>query len=364
MYCALLISALAQADDIGGVVIDAEGAPVPNVEVELRVGVARYSLTPNHDNWLFIGSPAKGQTDAQGRFSFQGLPEGAVASVFVKTDKGAGFAHGAKDLKLQLAPLGSVKGKISGKRQQLKGLRIWVSGCRGFASAEVHPDPKTGRFEIEGLPAGPARIHCKANNFDFAIRDVEVVSGKTVTVKTAKFTEKFITRGDPLVEVTKVKLVDEKGTPIAGVQMWWSSRWMDGGMNSDGDGIIKLAGGGVAIGGPPYILILRSLNREKSPLLGTYKKIKKGAAIVEVSEPREITGTVALGNEPVAQYRVAVVHTASKRVFHAVMVDGKYKVHLPEGKCRFVVGMADGKLREKEIDVQSPFLPITLIFPK
>lgn len=364
MVCALLFATLAQAEEIGGVVLDADNKPLASVAVEARIGVARYALSPHYDNWLFVGQPMKGQTDAKGRFNFQNLPADAVLTVFVKTQKGTGFAQGSKDLKVQLAPFGVLKGKIAGKRQQLKGARIWINSCFGMSGFEVKPDPKSGRFEHEEVPVGPARLYFKNHNFDFAIRDVEVKPGKNKPVKTAKFTEKYITRGDPLVEVTKVKLVDPDGLPLTGVQMWWSSRFMDGGMNSDREGVIKLAGGGVAIGAPPYILILRSLNREKVPLLGTYKKVKKGTALVEVTELRKVTGTLKVGGEPLEHYRIAAVGPPDKRVFHANVESGTFTIHLPEGKSRLVIGTVDGKLREKQVEVKAVNQPVEIELPK
>ena len=361
----LLFAALASAGDIGGTVVDPEGKPVADVEVLMRVGLARYALTPHYDEWLFVGQQLKAKTDDAGKFTFTNLPDGAVGSVYVQTTGGAGFAQGTADLKVQVQELGSLKGKVSGKRQQLKGVRVWVRVCRGFSSAETKPDPKTGRYAVPGIAAGDARVFVKNHNFNLAIHDVEVVPKKTISVKSAKFTEKYIAGTDTLVDATKIKFVDAKGKPLQGIRMWWSSRFMDGGMNSDADGVIKMIGGAVAIGGPPYILRYASLEKDKVPMLGTFKKVKRGVAIVEVGTMVKLTGTVKVGDDAVEHFRLAVVGPAkTERVYHAHVADGSFTVYVPAGKCRFVVGTVDGKLRTKSQAVQAANLPIALEFPE
>jgi len=362
MVGAILFCSLATAGEIRCVVLDADGKPAADVAVEMRVGLARYALTKSYDEWLFLGSPHQGKTDQNGKVTFSNLPDGAVGAVLARAPDGAAFAQGSGDLELRLAPLGNIKGKISGGRSDLKGARVWVSSCHGLAGIEAKPDEKTGRFEVEGVPAGPARVYVKTFNFDLARYDVDVVPGKDVKLKSTRFSDKFVLGWEPLVDVMRVQFVNEKGEALAGINMWWSSRFMSGAMDSDGAGETKLAGGGVAIGGPPYVLHLSSIQRDKVPLFGELQKVKRGVAIVEIREIPKLKGTLKIAGKPVDHYRVVVIGPPDERIVHATVEAGQFEVYAPLGKCRIVVGTADGKLREKEIDVTNLEIPLHLEF--
>jgi hypothetical protein len=192
-------------------------------------------------------------------------------------------------------------------------------------------------------------------NWDVARHDVEIVAGKAASVPNTKIKEDAtLPSPDPQVEVTAAKLVDPQGSPMQGVQLIWSSRFMDGGMDSDADGLVKLAGGGVAIGAPPYLLRLQSLKgRQGAFFEGALKKTTKGTAIVELRPLAEVTGSVSIAKAGVEKYLLLVVGPGDKpRVYTASVENGKFKVFVPRGKCRFVVGTADGKTREHAFDVE------------
>lgn len=330
-------------------VVDASGQPVAGAEVTLHVGWTRYALTPGFDRWFAVETK-KGTTAADGRCAFSGLPAGTVATAYVKTAQAVGVARGAGDLQVKLGAFGALKGKVLGKRQELKALRIWVRGGHGLGSGEATVDKKKGTFVVEGLTPGPARIFLKASNFDVARRDVELVAGKTAKAKAFKYRGKFAPSADPLVDCLKVKLIDSNGQPVPDVQLIWSSRWMDGGMNSDADGVVKLAGGAVAIGGPPYLLRLQSLKGKRAVFQGMLGKVKRGVAIVELQLLLKVDGTVKRGGAALDKYRLLVVgEGTSPRVYIAGVEEGKFTLTLPAGRCRVVVGTADGKFHEQQV---------------
>ena len=78
------VAAAARADQVSGVVQDEKGQPVPGVAVALEVGHARYALTASFDHWYAVQSHS-GKSGDDGRFTFDDLPEGAVATVHVNT---------------------------------------------------------------------------------------------------------------------------------------------------------------------------------------------------------------------------------------------------------------------------------------
>lgn len=346
-----LITAVCRADELSGVVQDAKGNPVPGVAVSLEVGRARYSLTPAFDEWYAVQSKS-GTTGDDGRFAFSDLTEGAVSTAFVNTGTAVGVAHGSGELTVRLGKPGAVRGKVTGKRQDLKGVRVFARGGMGLGFVESTVDKKTGTYTVAGVAPGEGRVSVLLNNFKIASQNLKIEGGTTAKAKTVKYKGKFAAGPDPLVECLKVKLVDGDSNPVHAVQLLWSSRWMDGGMNSDEQGMVKLAGGGVGIGGPPYFLRLTSLKGGQGMYGGVLKKVRKGIAIVEIHALHGVKGRVLREETPVEHYRLFIVGPGeTPRVYWANVADGEYTAHLPAGTCRFIVGTADARLHTHEYEV-------------
>lgn len=348
-----LFATVCAASDISGIVLDEEGKPVAGTEVMLEIGKARYALTPDYDWWLAVDTKTV-TTGADGKFTFADLPDGAVGTASAKGTGTFGFAQGTGPLEVKLGPTGSVKGRLIGKGNDIKQLRVYAIGGMGFGGRDGTIDKRTGGFEIEGLPPGEGRVFIKRGNWDVARHDIEITAGKAATAPNTKVKEGVhLPTLDPEVDVTKTKLVDQQGSAMAGVQLIWSSAWMDGGMDSDNDGVVLLAGGGVAIGGPPYLLRLQTLRSKEGVYEGTMKKKAKGVAIVELHPLAEVRGAITKAGAKIESCRILVVGPGDKpRVYAAQLDGGTYTVHVPRGKCRFVVGTVDGQLREHAFDVQ------------
>lgn len=348
----LLLAAWGRADEISGVVVDAEGRFLPGVRVRLEVGRAHFALTPDFDRWYAVDTKTA-TTGADGGFAFADLPEGAVGTAFVKAEAGIGIARGTGKLEVRLGPPGAVKGKVRGKRSATKGLRVVVYGGDGLDLEEGTVDKRTGKFEVPGVAPGAGRILILRDNFGVAREAVAIEAGKTTTLKSIKI-KGVLPDPDPTVECTKAKLVDEQGKPVPGVQLWWSSQWMDGGTASDEKGIVRLAGGGVAIGRPPYRLRLQSLSGKERSYQGVLRKVRGGTAIVELRPLQIVRGTVKRAGAAVKRYLLFVVGPgAQPRVYTAQVEEGTYRVALPDGACRFVVGTADGRTHEQELLVEA-----------
>jgi hypothetical protein len=292
----------------------------------------------------------RAKTGPDGAFRFAGVPEGSLL-VWARTEDGFASAPGGPDVALTLVPLGSVSGKVAGKPSLLGGARAIVWG--GFGrSVEARVDEDSGRFDVARVPPGEAWLSVYRNNFEVARVPVQVVPGEATKVKAVRVTEEFLDDGDPLVDVTRVRLVGSEGRPVAGVQLVWSSRWMDGGMDSDAEGIVRLAGGGVAIGGPPYRLRTGALGGDETPYHGVLKGERGGVAVVEIHPLVAVSGTVSVGGKPAPLYRLhAVTGGKAPRVRTATVEKGRYAVRLPEGTSRVVVVTPDGVLHEGSLDV-------------
>ncbi|MHC4957903.1 MAG: carboxypeptidase-like regulatory domain-containing protein [Planctomycetota bacterium] len=349
----LALAVCAHAGDLTGVVLDANGQPAAAVVVRFRIGWAHYALTPDYDRWHGVGDEVSATSDDKGRFTLPNLPPGAVVTAYARTSDAVAVAWGTDKLELKLGAFSGVKGKVSAKRSALKSMRIWVSGGNGLGTGGGNVDRKSGKFEVGGLTPGAARVHIKHGNFDVAVLDVMLGAGQTVKLKTVKDRGKLLAGPDPRIDCVKARLVDGAGTPLPGVQLTFSSRFMDGGLGSDDKGIVKLVGGGVAIGGPPFLLRLGNLRGKEQAFTGALKKVWGGVAIVELQPLHAVTGTVKRGDAAVEHYRIVAVGPGpTPRVFSGTVADGRYTILLPRGACRLVVGTADGKLHSSALDVQ------------
>jgi hypothetical protein len=345
---------------VRGVVKDAGGNPVAGASVALEIGRTRLSLTEDLDRWDAVRTD-RATTGGDGSFSFADVPAGAALLVWAKTDAGFASATASEDeVALTLAPLGAVSGRLNGKASHWKGLRAVVFGGSGLAHVEGKVDEETGKFEVAGVVPGDAVLRIYRSNFEIARQPIQVAPGPATKAKPIRVTEEVSPDVDPLVDVLKVRLVDAQGRPQPNVQLIWSSHWMDGGMNSDDDGVVRLAGGGVAIGGPPYKLRLGLLDGGSSSFRGVLKGTRAGTATVEVQPLVEVTGAVARAGDPVALYRLhAVTDDGLPRLRTASVEGGRYKILLPPGRARVAVLTVDGVVHESAIDVASGTAPQT-----
>jgi hypothetical protein len=351
-FALLLLTALGRADEISGLVVDPQGRPLPGVDVRMEVGRTHFALTPEFDRWYAVDTKTA-QTGEDGRFAFAELPPGAVGTAFVKTAAGIGSARGSGTLEVRLGPPGAVRGKVRGKRSDIKGLRVLVYGGGGLGVEEGVVDKRTGKFEVPGLAPGTGRILVLRNNFAAARQVVAIEAGRTTTLESIRI-KGLLPSADPTVDCTKAKLVDENGKPMPGIRLCWSSQWMDGGLASDEKGIVRLAGGGVAIGRPPYRLRIQSLEGKERTYRGVLQKVRGGTAIVRLHPLRVVTGKVKRGGAAVERYLLfAVGPGAPPRVYPARVEKGTYRLALPDGACRLVVGTADGRTHEHALVVKA-----------
>ncbi|MCI0342233.1 MAG: carboxypeptidase-like regulatory domain-containing protein [Planctomycetales bacterium] len=359
---ALAAAGVASADEVAGTVTDEGGKPVAGTEVTLELGRARFRPTPNYDGWHSVKSE-KGKTDSAGQFLFKDLPAGAMATVHVQTGTGFGIATGPVGpagqgpLTVRMRPLGGVRGTVLGKKSKMQSLRLWVTGGDGFRGREGSLE-KNGSFQVDGLAPGAATIYVMFSNFTMAEAPVTIKVGEVAPVPPIPLGEDFLPGEDPLVDCTKVKLVDSQGRPVPEVQLIWSSAWMDGGMNSDEKGVVLLMGGGVAIGGPPYRLRLASLSGKDAQYGGTLKAARGSTATVELRPLREVTGTVRLGKSTLADYLVlGATSGKTGRVYWGRVEAGRFRIHVPEGPVKLVVGAASGKSFDHDLDVPALGVP-------
>jgi hypothetical protein len=125
-------------------------------------------------------------TDEQGRFHFEGLPRQSVKL----SAKAAGYR--AKDAEIQLAgdPNGKLRLELEGSAS-LTGEVLNAENQRPIAEAEVVVDhagctaqtDKDGRFRLEKVPSGPAKLAVSAPGFVAGECQQQLADNETATVR-------------------------------------------------------------------------------------------------------------------------------------------------------------------------------------
>ncbi len=149
--------------DITGIVVDADGAPIPGASIEAQW--SSLTRTVSREN---------------GGFHFRDLPEGKMSVVASKKGySGARIrtASGTKDLRLVLLPLGAITGTVvdanTGNPVTLFDLTL-----SGRGTALVRFENPEGRFDLDGVNVLSRYLSVEAPGYVFARHEVEVpVSG-------------------------------------------------------------------------------------------------------------------------------------------------------------------------------------------
>jgi RNA polymerase sigma factor (sigma-70 family) len=196
---------------IEGVVVDRAGARIADVQVvaapELGGGVADRAA------WDIRGVQDT-VSDADGRFRFAGLPDGAYSirgssqgSGGVRSSRGAVAARpGDPEVQLVLAPDGGITGQVALADGRSPGA-FTVEIARGYPVPFASPD---GRFTIDA-PAGSHRLVIAGLSFksktvaDVTVEDGEVADVGTITV-------------DPGRSISG-RVLDDRGEPVAGARV-------------------------------------------------------------------------------------------------------------------------------------------------
>jgi hypothetical protein len=356
MSCLALALVAALAQEVR--VLDPDGKPVADVAVVAQVGLARLALAEDFERWVAV-KKIEAQTDAEGRATLAGVPEGARLTVFARSGAAAGLVEGpggagADALELRLQPTGALKGKVA-RRRGLAGYSVVVVGPRGFERTEAILEDD----EWSALDLAPGELEVEVRYWNWlAARELVTLepgkgtAKKPVKVKALALGDGFLLGADPFLDVRKVRLVDADGKPVRGVKMAWSGPSMDGWMPSDAEGEIPLVGGGVAIGPPPFVLRLASVGiDQEEKFLGELVEIERGTAIVRVAEPlEELTVRVTRAGAPVSDFGLWAVtgEEDEARVWHG-RDGGEHTVRVPCSELRLVVLTPDGVVHAERL---------------
>jgi hypothetical protein len=196
---------------ISGIVVDDQGAPVPEVQVNAFPDFLAGASTDG----ISLAGMATATTDGGGRFVVSGLVEANHYKLWAARPNGqwggwgGGNAPSAKpgdkDVRITLASPGNIKGSIA-----IDGV-----GAPKVATVQIGWQPPTpaqdGKFEMKDLDPGTYDVKFQGPEFAVMIkRDVKVEAGKTTDLGTVT-----VHRGRKI----RGKVIDSTGKPVAGAKI-------------------------------------------------------------------------------------------------------------------------------------------------
>jgi protocatechuate 3,4-dioxygenase beta subunit len=197
---------------IAGIVVDENGAPVPEVQVnafpDILGGEAPEAIT--------MAGMSSANTDGAGHFTIRGLPDGAYrvrasrrsggSDYYDWGQNGVAAKTGDKNVRITLSAPGSIVGKVvveGGDAPKLARIQVGYQ-----APAQVNAD---GSFKLADVGAGKHDLHIRGANFAaFIQHDVEVKPGKETDVGTIT-----VTRGRRVTG----KVIDAAGNAVPGAHV-------------------------------------------------------------------------------------------------------------------------------------------------
>jgi RNA polymerase sigma factor (sigma-70 family) len=142
-----------------GVVLDPNGQPLANAEVQMATPAESATITSDFRHKLF--------TDAEGRFAFP--DPGEACAVLARAE--GGFAHaefpaGQHDLgKLRLQPWASLRGQFHDAGKPVLGATVFLAAIQVHSNEKPRIDASmqtvtdaAGRFEFPRVPPGPVQV--------------------------------------------------------------------------------------------------------------------------------------------------------------------------------------------------------------
>lgn len=169
--------------ELGGVLVDQQGYPVPNAKVQVWQANAVSTGVPGSDD------PPEALTDKDGRYKVTDLPpgqynvfgrhSGGISSVLIPSVEMAklGLDLGVDTLK----PPGKVVGKTVTAEGPVEGVFCYLPG-----SSYISISDEDGSFALNGVPEGTYRLKYAAPGYSTITDTIAVVSGEILVLPPRK----------------------------------------------------------------------------------------------------------------------------------------------------------------------------------
>ncbi len=153
---------LTEAASVSGVVIDAEGEPVPAARVSvLSLRYARRGQRVVSVFWP-VECRLQSETDARGRFRIDHFPSGATGALIIHAE---GYAEARtqatapqSDARVILVRGGIVTGRVLRNGEPVAGLRVSAQAAGSHPGWGVTTSGEDGKYELRDLAPGPYNV--------------------------------------------------------------------------------------------------------------------------------------------------------------------------------------------------------------
>jgi uncharacterized GH25 family protein len=222
---------------IAGVVLSAQGGPLPGADVSLQGG-GDGGIRMNG-----LGDAQGTLTDAAGRFRFEHLAAGRYkvsanmrtqTSAVVDVPLNAGDVR--EDIRLSLDAGSTIRGFVRGlPENERSGVMVGAQGVDYFANTRTGPD---GAFEFAGVPKGTMTLRATAGDFlgssHTAVKEVTIPEGQPEILTEIVFEDGLSISGT----------VMRRGVPVAGarVSAFMSASGRQASARVDDTGAFKIVG--------------------------------------------------------------------------------------------------------------------------
>jgi len=352
--------------DLHGKLVDADGTPVEGTAVMLDLGRRRFDLGDGQSVWMAAAHRAI-PSSADGSFAFPGLPGDArvhLVSLGLPEDHGpTGWTERAcvvrgtarelsrQTIELRLRkPERSATGEIVAPDSMIE---VGAESGDGWILSRGHLENGSGRLTLEGLMPGEARLVFNHGNFALESRPMSVPQGQDLDLGRLELPRFPVpTASHPELPVTRVRLVDKEGKPQSGYRFTFSTPAADAQGATDENGELRLHGGSISIGSPPFRVYLDDIERvsDERRYFGT-ASVSGDTAIVTISPMTKVHLSFQRSASSVTD--LVVLAKAREPSVWGVLdeKDGTFEGWLPPGRCRLGLGTVQGTLLEKDLDV-------------
>ena len=202
--------------EISGVVVDAKGHPL----AEVQVTAFRNAVENGATGRTALSAPSSATSDGSGAFSIRGLRVGAY-QLFATSElpglrnagvQGTPATTGAKDVRIALVAAGGIRGRL-----QFAGTGRAPARAVVQLGSQAPMPVIVGTFEAVDVTPGRYDVALRGDEFAELIkRDVSIEAGRTTDLGTID-----VSVGRTLTGT----VVDESGAPVAGAQVRSGNTW-------------------------------------------------------------------------------------------------------------------------------------------
>jgi hypothetical protein len=355
-----------QPVDLHGKLLDEDGAPVAGTAVMLDLGRQRFDLRDGQSVWMAAAHRVI-RSSADGSFAFTGIPGDArvhLVSLGLSEDRGptgwterACVLRGAAremsrqtiELRLRI-PDRSATGEIVAPDPTIQ---VGAESGDGWILSHGRLENGSGRFTLEGLMPGEARLLFNYGNFSLESREMKVPLGQHLDLGRLELPRSHAqTAAHPELNVSLIRLVDKEGKPLSGYRFTFSTPAADAQGGTDDNGELRLKGGGLYIGEPPFRMYLDDIERvsDEKRFFGTASE-RGDTATITVSPMTRVRLSFQRAASPVRDLVVLAKGREPSTWASLEQKDAEFEGWLPPGRCRVHLGTVQGTLVEKELDV-------------